>query len=153
MAEMYYTPCIEDIRIGYECEKRESIYDNTLKVRGTGEWEKITVDITGHRNRLGRLIHFYPMIELRVPFLTKEQIEAEGWKYTGRGTDIWFKKEGIILRDDGHHFTEIVLQYGLHDHRLAIRPKFVGGEEDKFFEGECKDINTFRLIMKLLYIK
>src|SRR6187431_1971729 len=78
----YFTPQIEDIRVGYECEICPNLgYDDRWiptvgkceEIPGNGvkscNLDELTYDclIDGH-------------IGIRVPYLTKEQIEAEGWK-------------------------------------------------------------------------
>jgi hypothetical protein len=58
--DKYFTPDIEDLRVGYECDLLGS---------------KIVIE---DRHDLD-LSFDHP---LRTPYLTKEQIEAEGWKET-----------------------------------------------------------------------
>lgn len=128
--DKYFTPDIEDLRVGYECDLLGS---------------KIVIE---DRHDLD-LSFDHP---LRTPYLTKEQIEAEGWKFTPKSISLWFEKDGITLREDGYHFKKITLLYSTHDNRLVIKPMFIGGDEQVFFEGECKDINTFRWLCKLLKI-
>jgi hypothetical protein len=81
---------------------------------------------------------------VRTPYLTKEQIEAEGWKQmpppiisiSKEFRDIPFIKNGYRL------------DYNSNSNQLAIT---VSGQF--LFYGECKCINTFRTICKLLNIK
>lgn len=135
----YFTPSIEDIRVGYECE---------IKQRGLGylDWTPYTI------HSKYAFYHYFDdsgSASIRVPYLTKEQIEAEGWILKsdyGAGTSYM---KGSTYRLDTHKHAG--LTYNLHDIRLFK----LGLWEDirgKVYEGECKDINTFRYICKLLGI-
>ena len=142
----YFTPDIEDIRVGYECE----INTDRNARHGDSDWNHIIID--------GDLYHGFgvDLSRLRVPYLTKEQIEAEGWKLKGITVDIWWEKEGYF---EINNWTsrKIVMHYGMKGHvgyndcRLYIYAEDMG-DEHMLFEGECKDINTFRYICKLLKI-
>lgn len=147
----YFTPDIEDIRVGYECECLWCCQEPR-------PW--LPIVITKEDNLNTKSLPFGVEVvwrlqenELRVPYLTKEQIEAEGWSYKGKTQDIWFEKE---LDYDMGSWTayKVVMQYGVNDKRLRI---FAVDRIDKLdydcFIGECKDINTFRYICKLLKIK
>ena len=77
----YYTPSIEDIRVGYEYESLQKQQD------GSEKWvpQKIVrrYDLEGDwENWL-----YYGIV--KTPYLTKEQIEAEGWKI-----------ENVLIQDD-----------------------------------------------------
>lgn len=141
----YFTPDIEDIRVGYECE---------MKYRRDGEWEKFVVKDTWFgRDGEGDLPDVYSAIlpglsidrkpeeKIRVPYLTKEQIEAEGWKY----------EEKI---DKFKHPIEVDIELYLDTKSRWIWltiPNTDGGKSN-MYRGECKDINIFRYICKLLKI-
>lgn len=150
MENKYFTPDIEDICIGYELEWK-------CKIRNQ-DWEKTTCDtdlISIIYDEYEHSDFEEPYNEqFRVPYLTKEQIKAEGWEYKNRSTDLWFEHKEIFLREDGYHLENIKLQYGLHDYRLKISFVYVGDSEESTnaYLGECKDINTFRKIIKLLGI-
>ena len=137
--DKYFTPNIEDIRVGYECEYlfggENGIWTNGFGLGSAGFpelWE----------------IKANPKI-LRVPYLTKEQIEAEGWKLpdsmvTSDTNDIWGTITPLIKRTNGN--VLYCRQFGTY-----IKLSQYGG--GILFMGECKDINTFRYICKLLNIK
>ncbi len=135
----YFAPEPEDIHIGYECELRVFYLD--IPPRWVAHKLKSTI--------------FNPL-NIRVPYLTKEQIEAEGWKFKGKSVDLWWEKEGSF--DIGSWTSyKIVIHYGMKGHignqdcRLYIYAEDQGTEHH-LFEGECKDINTFRYICKLINI-
>src|SRR5687768_16490771 len=61
----YFTPSIEEIRVGYECE--------TINPVHRGEWYPTTIN-------KGNISWIEFLDCVRVPYLTKEQIEKEGFK-------------------------------------------------------------------------
>lgn len=150
-AHLYFTPGIEDIRVGYECEMMlpQDPYDKEYA------WDKV---ILTERNGFNpenpdyafSKVEWYPDT-IRTSYLTKEQIEAEGWEYTGKGVDIWFRKKGIFSISSWTSY-EIKIQYGLSDKRLRIVAVDIDNEKT-LYQGECKSINEFRIICKLLNIK
>lgn len=122
MINKYFTPSIEDIRVGYECDMLNS----------EGNWQSFKFGDHLYYEGFG-----VDMEQLRVPYLTKEQIEAEGWKHEWleKGTHSWSKKELILTTFED--FSRIKINY-------------ISGYQ--LFDGECKDINTFRYICRLLNI-
>jgi len=159
MENKYFTPDIEDFYVGVVYEKfsqglqidefgrflPEGIRDDEIK------WRECTIKYPSD------ILHVSIALDketIRVPYLTKEQIEGEGWEYKNRSTDLWFERKEIFLREDGYHLENIKLQYGLHDYRLKISFVYIGDGEESTgaYLGECKDINTFRKIIKLLEI-
>jgi hypothetical protein len=158
----YYTPKLEDLHPGYECEIRDidftqfsysgitpEVYENLFRNYTIGgPYSSNPEDYN--------FLRFAQLIgknDLRTPFLTKEQIEAEGWEFTGRGVSLWFKhKEDIILMWHGHHLNKLEIMFSPHDQVLHINATFIGGEEMRFFEGICPSINEFRKIIKLCSI-
>lgn len=132
--DRYFTPPIEDIHVGYECESLNAL------PKEERYWIPYVVgETTGTWNQFGGIRWAVENKHLRVPYLTKEQIEKEGWEidfsrhvqpgfaYHKNGFQLWFNMYGNWIRIE-------------KDHNL------------KHFYGECKDINTFRYICKLLGI-
>lgn len=143
MENKYFTPDIEDIRVGYECE----LLINEDWERATlSDIERLGLQFTGIQNR-----YEWTFTELkdyiRVPYLTKEQIEADDYPiigiYAGEGS---LHKKGLY---------ELVF---LPNYRLVITKvwKSFEGEPDEkthrkdVYNGPCQDINMFRYITKLL---
>lgn len=136
----YFTPEIEDIRVGYECE----ISDSGI----TPIWTKYVVSHSALNNEKPTVIpsravdmleNYFPK-RVRVPYLTKEQIEGEGWRYSKDNYDYWeFDK------------WELEFSYHTKTHMMEI---WKGGQKPPMclFYGEIKDINTFKYICKLLKI-
>jgi len=145
MRDKYFTPQIEDIRVGYECELK---YLN-------GGWTKFIIkDTWVGRDGEGDLMEVYGAIEgtnpipIRVPYLTKEQIEADGWDLLEDYIrDIhWYKFQKVPKVGN-----PVILHYNDQNwillHQTALR-----NELTPQYSGECKDVNTFRYICKLLGI-
>lgn len=130
MESAYFTPDIEDIHIGYECE-----INSEFETRGF-EWTKLS--LIG--NSIKTIIEDpEKMKRIRVPYLTKEQIEAEGWKFDYNLGDFDYYVKTV-------NDTEYELEF-CYKERININIW-----KRTLYHGECKDINTFRKIIKLLEI-
>lgn len=138
--ELYFTPSIEDIRTGYEFQRLPKW------AKGKGDehifwedWVWSFGDVNGWETSIeeGRI---------RVPYLTKEQIEKEGWINDGKNYDggsFDRKTPEYTSRIEYDYITRQMIIYYTDESREYL---------DVRFEGECKDINTFRYICKLLKI-
>lgn len=129
MENKYFTPDIEDFCIGYEYE---TIYLKSV-------WTKESLRIID----AGWFFESYQNdavpTEFRVPYLTKEQIEAEGWKFDYNLGDFDYYIKTV-------NNTEYELEF-CYKQRININIW-----KRTLYHGECKDINTFRKIIKLLGI-
>jgi hypothetical protein len=129
----YFIPKLDDFNIDYECEM--------LTDRG---WKQYII----HSSRA--FIDNMIKNSLRTPYLTKEQIEKEGWKY-----------EPLIGLVIAHKFTkgDYILNWFWNDKKIFIYkmkklwPGSVNYELEPLYKGICPSINEFRTIMKLLNIK
>lgn len=128
MENKYFTPDIEDFHIGYEFQRfipRSNATEEEC-------WE--TIKLSVNYLTLDEIDDEIIEKEIRVPYLTKEQIEAEGWKHYGNNcfdlNSRWF------------------CSWYPEQKRLEV----YDNENENQFAGECKDINTFRKICKLLEI-
>jgi hypothetical protein len=140
MENKYFTPDIEDMSIGCEYELYHQ-EDGWKKVIFSA-WENFNYDA---------FIHCLKDKEVRVPYLTKELIENEGWHspevYRDGGTLVYKKdKHEITFRGENRMTpsTEIVITELFEMMDRTTR--------HILFKGHCKDINTFRKIIKLLGI-
>jgi hypothetical protein len=136
--EAYYIPSISDLHIGYECE----VYgQNTTKLIKNIAWYPVLVKINAE---IGSAVGFNQLPNLlkkgyiRTLFLTKEQIEAEGW--TSVTKDGFVKGEyrlmyGTIIAEDRH-----------------IRVMNITRDKDVIYFGSWKSINEFRKIVNMLEI-
>ena len=140
MENKYFTPSIEDIKVGYECEKEDLL-------KG---WKTFIFDAKAIRDYMNCSMVDYQDDFFRVPYLTKEQLEAEGWdllseyqfsdKYVVKFQKIPEIGNPVIL-----HFIDnnwiIVKKESLRKHELPCE-----------YSGQCNNINTFKTIIKLLNI-
>lgn len=148
MENKYYTPTIEEFHVGLEFEIFDVI-DWTTTIFGN-----LLINNQGgsYSTNLKDVKEWIKNKEVRVKYLDKEDIESFGFEQHHRGIDLWFKRKGIYLREDGHHLTEIKLQYGLHDQRLKITFVYIGGEESVHFEGFIKNKSELTKLVKQLKI-
>ena len=147
MENKYFTPDIEEMFVGCEFEMHDT----------WGDWKKLILT----ENLLK-----YPMVGLgsgnerapwywkfRVPYLTKEQIEAEGWEL------IQIYPKGACIFQKGTKEEGCELTCDFTEHRVHFTKLYFCGLDDEYTRTkltwrslECKDINTFRKICKLLKI-
>jgi hypothetical protein len=134
MENKYFTPDIEDFHIGYECELLMNTNVSILNPTSNApEFKPFIFE----KNKIELLIELYDSI--RVPYLTKEQIEAEGWKLNYNLGDFDYYIKTV---NDTEHELEFC-----YKERININIW-----KRTLYHGECKDINTFRKITKLLGI-
>lgn len=136
----YYVPDVSDLFIGYEFEQdsegRPGYPDwlpnckvddgDDLEYIRTGEWK------------------------IRTPYLTKEQIEKEGWRYNKYSSNFGdfenFLKKGLV---DG---VEYELELTFKNEIVTIGYDCGEFYNSNIFVGKCPSINEFRKICKLLGI-
>jgi hypothetical protein len=131
MENKYFTPDIEDFYVGYELEVNYNFKLNDIFHKEIIDSFEELSDI--HSRMSGDCV-------IRVPYLTKEQIEAEGWEHY---VTTIFKKGNWLLN------------YNTDSYKLAIiidRDLVENHCDFSHYAGTCKDINTFRKITKLLEI-
>lgn len=149
----YFTPSIEDIRVGYEYEAHR--WNMPPK---PDEWEKMVWGESTMMNSFD-MSYFRELCreeKIRVPYLTKEQIEAEGWETEDASIDdqlVWGSKFRATKKIDDVTSYRASFE---RDNRVFIQMNITNIESNvipmSLFSGECKDINTFRYICKLLNI-
>lgn len=134
----YFVPSIEDIRVGYEYETIKEI---------SGPW--VTEKFDWPENGFVEMALLLTSNRIRVPYLTKEQIEGEGWNFvnqSGARQDFEFESERGFKFKMGKWVPS---KHG----DIDIWAVGDNGEFYCWYKGECKDINTLRQLMKLLNIK
>lgn len=146
----YYTPNREDIRVGYEYQIFEDFDILPEKI-----WHKFIHGIAGTDNP-ENMTHPFPIKEgrIRTLYLTKEQIEAEGWSLGGIGESWFYKKLAGVEYSDGEYFldnnfipfNDYELHYNFHTKKLIIQDQ----NRETLYNGGCPSINEFRTIIKLL---
>lgn len=151
--DKYYIPDIEDIHIGYECE----IQSSWGWQKGT--WPNILHEdtITGFNIERKGIVESTKTAGLRTPYLTREQIEAEGWIFKSTNKRRYWYEIPDMFVDAPHSPSHQMLAAELiHDpeyNTIAITVKLRSDfEYHTFFEGRCLSINEFRKICKLLNI-
>lgn len=132
----YYIPDIKDFHIGYEYE---------LQGYYPEEWEKYIIaredflpNIKAQDNDcfITIVLSYHRSDRIRTLYLNEEQIEAEGWE---KQTDVTFEK--------GNYTLGIIRGRSWIPFHIEIK----GYGQVRFF-GECKSINEFRYVCKLLNI-
>jgi hypothetical protein len=139
--EKYYVPNREDFKEGFEYEKLYNTYSPPDFKLTSSNWLKEPFDdLISEENYLFN--RDFESNSIRVPFLTKEDIEKEGWK-------------NIEEIDDAGAFTA-EKNLGATDYRLCwTSDKILSVYEygnDCIYRGDCRCINDFRTICKLLNI-
>lgn len=146
--DKYYTPELEDLFIGYECEWFGELGRKLIKQ--DKQWQKFKIISS---NNISPTV----IKNLRTKYLTIEDIENEGWKnlnikspFTGK--DYKFSK--IV---DGAGFNETSI-YTLTFHspnelkiHLETETSYLDINETIYY-GKCPSINEFKKITKLLGI-
>ena len=132
MKNKYFTPDIEEMFVGCEFEMHDT-WGNWKKLILTEELLKNPLIGLGSGNE--RVPWYW---KIRVPYLTKEQIETEGWtkekSYFIKNNIYLFFEDKFLVIDSGNPFSWEAI------------------DSEILFKGKCKDINTFRKICKLLEI-
>ena len=127
MENKYFTPDIEDFYVGYDCELL--IFD---------KWELTTVKPYTELRSVDKCIKDKV---IRVPYLTKEQIEAEGWKYLSEG----YPEHQAFYKDD----FQMSCFYNKHLLKIIKKESL---KTIVLYQGSCRCINDLKKIIKLLEI-
>lgn len=123
MENKYYTPDLEDLYVGYECE----VSENGSKFLGP---MKI------NSRMIGGIDDF--ILSVRTPYLTKEQIESEGWEFKQHYHPRFEKTVNEVEYTIYIEYNQIQLYNFTDKHHILTT--------------ERKSINEFRKICKLLGI-
>jgi len=147
--QKYFIPEIEDIRIGYEFELIDYASNNYNSDKSTCNWNSYVLEkkdiFSSYKEEsfLETCICYLNSKHLRVPYLTKKQIENEGWKeifnrHDGFGKYSYFQKGTThITFQEKEHLIEIHNDEDYDEHKT-------------WYNGKCRCINEFRAIMKFL---
>lgn len=127
----YYTPDISELFYGYECESLNGHWGKGADRKPWFEKYVVGQDLADYK-------------EIRTLYLTKEQIEAEGWSHYAHvnGRDEYQK---------GDFLCTTYSNLNPYTGRICIRSRDNKG--DTLFTGQCKSINEFRRICKLVGIE
>ncbi len=155
MENKYFTPDIEDICIGYEYEQLVTPLSESLS-KSEPEWMKCKFPDPFTIDRI--LLLYERKEQLRVPYLTKEQIEGEGFVYRGKISNGTIPGEPFTKIELEFIKNNILIRFDIISNKVMIDKADSTEENVNFYNvktlyhGECKDINTFRKIIKLLGI-
>lgn len=153
----YYTPTIADIRVGYEYEyKTHDGVRHTKAYMDNLPWQQgvinnVTDMVYFERTLLGVMATQDGIECIRVPYLTPEQIRAEGWQeqrdqVSGKSL---FRKHSVV----GGIERDLTMDYDAFTHSCVISydasPEFY---DIILFQGSCPSINELRTICKLIGI-
>lgn len=147
MNDKYFVPNEEDIRIEYKCEIQKvikawtHIVDNIIRtdLEYDEDWKSITIE---NKYELIPYLELIPTSHIRTPYLTKEQIENEGWTNEDEGIN-FFKADK----------DEYVFQCCFIENKLKITSlQTLPFSDITVFYGNCPSINEFHYICKLLKI-
>lgn len=137
--QKYYTPTAEDLRIGF-------MLDHLYR----GEWHKTFIgtpdDISFYASLLNGMDHV-----VRVPYLTAEQIEAEGWitsntiKSMHGGVYAWLHLDSTEKYDYKLFYSEVTKICRVVDDRH--------GQYNIMYEGPMRCVNELHFICKMLGIE
>lgn len=147
--QKYFTPEIEDLRVGYECEIGILDYSSTGPIK---EWEKYIIGqgVEFTNSLRERNPYRLPSPEfLRVPYLNQKQIEGEGWVFM----DVFAESIRFHKNFSGKSWYQLTWEE--KSKWLVIERKSNESDSNNShnkFTGYCKDINTLRFILKLLAI-
>lgn len=137
----YFVPAVEDICVGYECEV------NTSVLPGLSEgWQKINF------NSWSTIYHHskYAKNIFRTPYLTPDQIIAEGWKkiddFLPPFRHVFTKDNYFLVFDRRKPHIEIIAVDVTKIDWLPERPEIFR------ITIPCPSINEFRKICKLIKI-
>lgn len=155
MSELqYFTPNIEDIRVGYE------MYAPVIEDgKETGRLVKVVINSADWANQICDISNsddkrVYSLGDIwKIPYLTKEQIVAEGWELDQDDT---FIKKGIWVDEKG---LECSISFKLKlvkqkQHGVLIWSEcsfynIFSLEKHTIYDGNCRCINDLRFICKL----
>lgn len=135
---MYYTPKVEELRIGYECEIRAPKYEGQKFIVDEDQMQYAAIAIRG-----GFLF---------TPYLTKEQIEAEGWSEITN--ESFYKGMLTLEKENGHTFY-----CAIRKNKNLLISQYIPSDPNELwsmsmkstvYDGKCPSINEFRTICKLI---
>jgi len=140
MIEKYYTPSIEEFRIGFKYEKFNKHGD---------EWEKMT-----NFHGFGVFDEDHDDMEdnyIRVKYLDKQDIESCGFKVTNIINDELSEFRSIENIDND---SWIELSYYLPDRGLSIFGMYTGKDRKPLFlVGTIRNISELKVLLTQLNIK
>ena len=149
----YYTPALEDLFIGYECEQYEPANtENDYLGHYYESWDKITLDAW-------KIVDVAIKQKIiRTKYLDQEDIEKCGWIYR---EDSFHRK---VVEEKGGIYTPTHYWFVMNNSNITLtwypgQYVMIQKENPNYmlpsvkYKGECKSINELRKIMKMIGIK
>ena len=132
----YYTPTIDEFGHGFQYEiKLEG--PNNLKSGTSIHWIPFTFGAGPFGNTFAEVEDYLIKGIVRVPYLSKEDIQAEGWELEEQGKGVQYYRKG-----------KYTLEFDSRDHSVEIQ---FNGYEDKIrFCGKIKNASEFKRILKMI---
>jgi hypothetical protein len=145
--EKYFKPTLEDIRVGYELEYHNWSIDEAGESELNYDWWEATIL---KPDNVETFMKYGIKGGVRVPFLTKEKLQEEGWTFLD-DTDSteYFENRFSVYKD------KYVVAFFKTDGILCVTERETDGILDTYilYRGLCPSINEFRMILKFLNIK
>ena len=128
----YYTPDIDELYVGYELE---------LQNIENAQWGRYTITSDEDFGNFMDALSISECLQeemIRTKYLTKEQLEAEGW------VEVKFKSIYPCFKKGDAH-----LEFDENDAYIYGCDPY----DDVWYKGTCRSINELRKIIKLLNIE
>lgn len=141
----YYTPPLNEIRVGYEYFRYNS---------SQSSWDQRTFDLSDMEN-IETLVEEAGQGKIRVPYLTREHIEAAGWTYASTTSGILkFTKTTWTGNPSAYYGATILtmqLTFKPATQEVKIHYGITQGQPEAFqmFYGQCKSYNELITVMYL----
>lgn len=144
--QKYYTPAPEDLRVGFDLEVLTRPF-----ARRTSKWNKY---ILSEKDDFKVAVDLITAGDIRVPYLTAEQIEDEGWVKQINPAYFVTERNGFKYQLTSFHDEAQAQEVNCPRCHVIIRINPDPWIIDHFqvFRGTIRCINDLRLISKLLGI-
>ncbi len=145
----YYTPTIDELHVGMEVEYRDPLKGGWLpsKIAGISNMEFVYILGSGRAT---------PIDEVRIPYLTSEDIEAEGWVFCDDTKDLEYEgtEDEELLMHERHYLHTTYSYTGLeiffYEDDLSVTIRKNG---EIVFNGTIKNRHQLRQVMEMVGIK
>lgn len=141
MENKYYTPTIEELKVGLECEWLADPANEVYKpVELTANMLSLTLDTTGWNfERLGVP---GPLTNYRIKYLDAEDIESLGWiKSQYKTKEVYQLNRFVITSFSRLEENGLVID-------ISLLPHFKDSELRRIFRGRIKNKSELKTIMK-----
>jgi|GEM_PF-2743819 len=143
----YYTPTLKDFSYGLIYQIQSSSLTPS-----EDDWSDLIYDEGNDEMSFSTIGGLIREGNIRVQYLSKEDIVSCGWTYKEQMESPMFFDFGERYRMcyyDGNGTVRI----RIYDKQTSTNWHKIKGEEEQLFYGECKNISTFKTLMKQLGIE